>query len=621
MLSSIRNWTWPSPSSKPNNDAPDAPKPSSRSYFSFANPKATLANYLFLETFFEVDPTLIQTSLLSSEGSIVLPSTIYKRQYLGKLSSSHYNEWVVLDGNVDEVEFAWQWGGASDGSTSFVRDARLAIRGAKFRIHVVRLVKDCKEDREAVVKTDNVTTTSPDSPSAPPQDQKEGYLQRHVQEIIDSLMLNFVDMELRVELDNPHAGDTTTTTAVILSVQSGQLVSLGRSSDIVGGTNERAPLSQRISMANFAATIESFGAARDHPATFPLLDGCSYAAIVRRVTGRRFVDGIGKGLEVEGEIQASALDVEDSLDAKAVPKAPCLTIHFGTDQVLVLGRLFQAIRMFHNESLITDVKPDPELNDSAPESQSAPTTFLMPFPGVKILLPNQSSIDLPSCTARYNTDGSCIRVEGKRGILLNERHPLIRLGSVSTEEGESVPSFWSFDFCARSFTVEAVKVSGEDTEGDTFYDAATGEDRYDTVNGGHSSANIATVVWQEDQMKLLLEGVKMALSARPKGLLGESESLKSTSTADNPFPWSIRFDGQLGFLAKSHRTNDASEEIVWLSATIDSPKAKIDTQTRTLVDFQASRIALGPLSVGNLELVFPKLRFGSASSVYCPNCY
>lgn len=113
------------------------------------SPKAYLAFYLAysLSTLFDIDPELIESNLLSG-AKIVLRSIQLKPQWI--FFNHRSADPRVLVGQVEEVWLAWTWGGADNGTTSFVHETLLTIRGAKFRIK--KATRDEKKQQQNVEK-------------------------------------------------------------------------------------------------------------------------------------------------------------------------------------------------------------------------------------------------------------------------------------------------------------------------------------------------------------------------------------------------------------------------------------------------------------------------------------
>lgn len=107
-----------------------------------SSPKAILASQLSaaLAVYFVVDPSTIETNLVS-DTKIALthvklkPQTIYSSGNSSNVGGSNVGVGLLeLVGDVECVEFSWKWGGSADGSTSFVRDTFLSIRGVRLRL-------------------------------------------------------------------------------------------------------------------------------------------------------------------------------------------------------------------------------------------------------------------------------------------------------------------------------------------------------------------------------------------------------------------------------------------------------------------------------------------------------
>jgi hypothetical protein len=160
---------------------------------SYTSPKAVLSSYLAksLSVFFDVDPTLIESNLVSDTKVVV------KNVRLKPLPIDGTDDLEIV-GIVDEIEFSWLWGGSTDRSTSIVRDTRLTIRGAKFRIQKVILPR---APESAAPSPSASGTTMPASTTTDTSSQ-QSYIHKHVQQIIDHLTLNITDMELTVEVED-----------------------------------------------------------------------------------------------------------------------------------------------------------------------------------------------------------------------------------------------------------------------------------------------------------------------------------------------------------------------------------------------------------------------------------
>jgi hypothetical protein len=380
-----------------------------------------------LGTFFEVDPDAIKLNLLSHT-KIALHHVQLKPQKTHKRT---------LQGEVDEIEFCWIWGG--NGKTSFVRETQLTIRGARFR-----LVISPEEETLPELNSSGVP------PSGPSKTQGDGYMQRQVQQIIDHLALHITDFQLAIEtgLEN-----------FIFEAKSLQLVSLGYSSD---ETSEAPPLSQQIFLESFCAYLtESPGKKVDSWSRLPLLGPFMYISSIRRVSGRRF-DGLVFGLEVVGELASGMKESSENVEG--------ITIHAGTAQVQALGRLLDMLAPEDSHQAVPSCN-DKDGSDKFTEEQNgsggdedvtetdnepASTSFVMSFPCIELILPNDSKIRMPNCTLRYCMDGTMCTVEGNEGIMINDFNFLLLEDDAR----------WLVDFARSIFLLEKrlVTIDGEETE-------------------------------------------------------------------------------------------------------------------------------------------------------------
>ena len=108
----------------------------------FKGPKAILSSAIAnaLAEFFEVDADKIQSNLLG-EASITLLNVRLKEQVSSIPQNSAGNQTTIrVTGIVEEVAFSWAWSvgqqknkaAAAGASDSWVKDAVLTIKGAKF---------------------------------------------------------------------------------------------------------------------------------------------------------------------------------------------------------------------------------------------------------------------------------------------------------------------------------------------------------------------------------------------------------------------------------------------------------------------------------------------------------
>ena len=139
----------------------------------FKSPKRILATNVAkaLAQYFEVDPETVESNLLS-DTKIVLHDLLLK---------TVEEAGTTTTGVVKEVEFLWKWGGAEDGTTSFVRETVLKIRGAEFHVVVHGRPTDARK---------------PSVPHMEDPEKELSYIERHVQQILDHLTLQISDVKV-----------------------------------------------------------------------------------------------------------------------------------------------------------------------------------------------------------------------------------------------------------------------------------------------------------------------------------------------------------------------------------------------------------------------------------------
>ena len=552
---------------------------------SYTSPKAVLSSYLAksLSVFFDVDPTLIESNLVSDTKVVV------KNVRLKPLLIDGTDDLEIV-GIVDEIEFSWFWGGSTDGSTSIVRDTRLTIRGAKFRIQRVILPR---APESAAPSPSASGTTRPASTTTDTSSQ-QSYIQRHVQQIIDHLTLNITDMELTVEVqDVKEDGKAPMHQKSLLVVQvlALQLMSLGRQQQQQKETRDEESLpslSQRISLGSLRVDVkiaDSSSPSSSVTTSLPLIEPFGYAALVKRVSGRRFIDGIAHGLEIVGE------NMNDPI-----------RIHAGKAQVKLLGLLMDSVL---STTTPPHVARDTCAHATSTESTSsvineglqAPpgTVFLMPLPAISVTLPNGSSIDVPCATLRYRTDGSEFQVQGTDGIRVNKTVPVIKLESTTK---------WSVDLLKNRFCLQQ-EASAELVDEDEFYPASE-SDASSVLNLRSSSSekgSIASMHWHEEPMKSVALGIQQVLTSTPAQVLEKLEALQENmpaSTSDAvPLPWSVLVDGSLLFRVES---SECDGKMDWLElstgplSVVISPVDMLPTSL-TLAGCSSSRSSLGELFI------------------------
>ena len=206
---------------------------------------------------------------------------------------------VVAEGWVESIEFKWEWGtGFGQGAKAYIQHVELRVRGVKLRIH-----QQEKQQQNTSFNTSTptqATGTVPDGVATGDPDWKARYLHQ----IVDHLTLVLESVEISIDL--PGQEDIQSTVVVVGKQM--ELITLGGSSPQTQGSDgdNNNGLRQRLSVGSLSAMIRQAtpSAAKsgtDKHQELPLLDPVGYRAMVQRVSGRRFLDGIGAGLLIAGE--------------------------------------------------------------------------------------------------------------------------------------------------------------------------------------------------------------------------------------------------------------------------------------------------------------------------------
>jgi hypothetical protein len=499
-------------------------------------------------------------------------------------------------GRVKEVEFSWIWGG--NAQTSLVRETRLVIRGAQFR-----LILDKEKNGEGPLDEEKSSVSPPQckqQSQSRVKDENMSYIQRHVQQIVNHLTLVISDMELSIECES----DGTEKRKVVMQATNLNLVSFGKTEDDV--------LSQRISLDSFGANVvvENVGN-NTSPTILPLIEPIGYAASVERVAGRRFVDGLKRGLKITGE--------EATIENGVV-------LHAGTVQMQVIHQMMELLLPNSSEASTesvndkektlehsaaacnagdTEEDADAALQDEAFEdaletlddttsnsedaaatttTASPSTTFELPLPTVALMLPNGAKIAMPNCTLHYSADGSVCNLQGTHGILVNQDVHMFQL----RDEAK-----WCFDFVNNDIL----------------------------FSGGQEV--VADVVWHEKEMKKVMSGIRQLVQSTPASVLERVEdTLQETKPAEanqSP-PWSIAIEGSIRLCMQGDGgDNDADEEdeACWIEATIDSPSVVLSAESAgSPSQVNIAGITLGPTSFGKASLRVPAISLEPDEQVY-----
>jgi hypothetical protein len=518
-----------------------------------------------LATYFVVDPSTVETNLVHDAKIILRDVTLKPQVLLGGLEESAATA-LVLVGSVKEIEFSWKWGGAADGSTSFVRETLLTIRGARFRV----LTKQAYEEHAklncamAPELTKSFGMSSGDDmmeDSDPKRGEKLGYMEGHILQVMDHLTLNLTDIEVSVET-------ARSAEKLLLQAQSLQLLSMGRG-DSFAEAPDSSPLSQRLTLGSLSACLVG---ADGHIHDF--WEPVGYAALASRVSGRRFLN-FKRGLVVKGE---SILGDKDRW-----------SIHLQESQLKILQTLVDGmVNQFQKEDAVC-VSHARMVEKPHPVALGESTQFVLPFPVIELCLPSNAKIQFPGCAVRYRMDGSQFKLYSAQGITINQSVPLLTFFPDVT---------WSIDLIRSDFTVRKVS-SGHDK--DDFYDAT--ETAETTENKDDSQAPIANFVWEEMEFTLLLKALVVVQNIVQATTNRGAELYSNTTYFQKPIiPWSVTLDGLTSLIVRDRQGN-------WIEGSLSSLSFQFPDSRFTKLNF--GRMTLGPSSMGEIDICVPAISFRS----------
>lgn len=391
----------------------------------FKGPKAILSSAIAnaLAEFFEVDADKIQSNLLG-DASITLHNVRLKEQVSSIPQNSAGNETTIrVTGIVEEVAFSWAWSvsqqknkaaaaAAAGASDSWVKDAVLTIKGAKFVAELDHAKKSgatsassSNEDTfEAFVDPATIDSYSAKAIKKEPGGLT-GYVQNQVKMIVDMLTLRIVGFEMCIILPASHPDErdiggarSSSTRTLKIGGDELELMSLGRQKEEEGIPSI---LRQKLSINSFFSSIECKDSSES--TSLPFLEPFSYSAEATRLGGDRF-GSFATGLEVVG--------VQDDLAHDA------FVLHAGTVQIetlMQLGVLLLAPPDKADESSNT-LHVDDSVNKTAASTNSGSgnpsqgstsvSSFTFPLASLSLIILEENRIVASDLSMAYKADGT-----------------------------------------------------------------------------------------------------------------------------------------------------------------------------------------------------------------------
>lgn len=422
-------------------------------------PRAVLAENIAraLSEHFVLDPADIESSLLQDARIVLKNTQLRSRRYR---SESIPDTVVSVNGIVDEVVFSWRWSfsaggsststtitsnkssttGSSSGGSGVVQDVVLAIRGVKAQIVLDRWDNLDKEE-QALVENLELTLTNGDekekqdeSSDGTSLQEKEGFVQKYIKQIVDNLTLKFHDFEFTLKAQNGPS--------VIIAGKDLELETLSSAMERDKRNHgSSTTLSQRISIGSFFVnTIDGKSGNSS-----PLIEPFGYVASIVRHSGERFKGGILSGLQVIGlpEEQHKGVNAGETSTDEGI------LFHIGIPQIKALSTL-GALLVPSNAYSASTTPARSEKNDAGMEQGKGSSVFNLSLPALTIVLPPSgvenvpTKLTLPKATVLYRADGQVFRIEGKEGIKDNGKS-LVEFSSSGK---------WLVDFANRIFDLD-----------------------------------------------------------------------------------------------------------------------------------------------------------------------
>lgn len=292
-----------------------------------------------------------------------------------------------------------------------------------------------------------------------------------------------------------------------------------------------------------------------------------------------------------------------------------------------------------NESSPPSTRTAASVSDDAVEviSRSSSLIVILPIPSVELILPNGSSVRTHYWQFRYRFDGSICHLQGTGpGIFVNRNN----FRFVALDRNAR---------CLIDFTNEDHNIVLDCTD----VDGGGNDDDHDD-NVRTASKNIAHVHWKEDEMKLVLAGIRQVADmyyftddADDNDAFTSAATTQCEGTSAGPStagaPWSLDVGGVLTYRFEGRRQGDkvadgtttnidasrtrpeqGQEETEWLEASLESPKFVLSdggsSDVPTLVSIEGA--VIGPSSFfGQATLRFSSVVFDSNHNSVPTQCF
>ena len=355
-------------------------------------PKSALAAAIAsaLDEFFVVDKDRIESNLLRDTKIQLVDMQVRKRT----LQLPNNNSTVTLSGKVERVVFSWAWSILPSKEHSWVKNAKLEIRGMHITAELSQQENTTSDNTQetpeliSLAIQDQVSQHIEEEEVKPQHGGIYGYIQKQVQMIMDSLTLDIQDFKLRIAMPMQ---DDTTVASIQVGGESIELVSLGRllsaGDEEEGDDTPLGVLSQKLSFQGFYSRIEL------GEEIVPIFEPVHFEAKSKR-TGERF-SAFTENLMVDGAFEND------------------LGIHIGPIQLSVLSRLgvFLLAPPGETEQHDTGAKESFIKDDSNEnEANSNASSFRFKIPWCSLDLGNETDLNLANAEFFYVMDSTAMKL-------------------------------------------------------------------------------------------------------------------------------------------------------------------------------------------------------------------
>jgi hypothetical protein len=328
------------------------------------SPKQWLAAQLSsaVAEYFDVDPQRVETNLLK-DAKVVLYDLELKpqQQPCENNNNSNNNSIIVISGHIQKVEFAWTW----EASATLITNVTFTMEGVHVQVKRQQQMMDRKtinpkeaqdQDQDESMIVVSTTTTCDDADNSNSNNHKDSssssseWKSKYSQQILDHLKLLVTDFTVHIQLDDSDHSE------LLLQAKDIQVETLSPKSDSI--------LRQRLVWGSLGAWIQRKTGAGEEVSHHPVLEPFGYEATVQRISGRRFVDGVTKGLMVQGKLDEGA---------------SAIRLHAGVAQIQALNQLQQVLLNLSNSDDSSSPSVVPAENSLKTKGSSNATTQEVPM--------------------------------------------------------------------------------------------------------------------------------------------------------------------------------------------------------------------------------------------------